>query len=174
MITNFIRIWPGVSSHVSRLLCFVLNASKVVYFEFPALFCSTCHVAGICTIFIDRLHTRDVTSSVAAVETSHSSSSQRQGWGVGGLGKAWAKERSKREYPARRETRVKLPVKRRQKSPERSSPSVLVKSLLGSRNGGSELADHVSIELFRKIDIWHKNVVFQFETCKIYSISTCS
>ena len=43
-----------------------------------------------------------------------------------------------------------------------------------SRNGGSELADHVSIELFRKIDIWHKNVVFQFETRKIYSISTCS
>ena len=43
-----------------------------------------------------------------------------------------------------------------------------------SRNGGSELADHVSIELFRKIDIWHKIVVFQFETCKIYSISTCS
>ena len=99
--------WIGLSSHVSRLLCFVLNASKVVYFEFPALFCSTCHVAGICTIFIDRLHTRDVTSSVAAVETSHSSSSQRQGWGVGGLGHAWAK-RSKREYPARRETRVRL------------------------------------------------------------------
>ena len=37
-------------------------------------------------------------------------------------------------------------------------------ALLGSRSGGSELADHVSIELFRKIDIWRKIVVFQFET----------
>ena len=60
MIINFIRIWPGVSEPELGDCYFVLNASKVVYFEFPALFCSTCYVAEFGSIFIDRLDTREM------------------------------------------------------------------------------------------------------------------
>ena len=137
------------------------------------LFDLLCHRKST-SIFIDWLHMRSMTSSLATAKTSHFCSNQRLGWG-------WPRKKvpcgNKKKSHVAQEKKTPESRKKRKTPESRNKIGHLSSRAWGlkeSRNGGSELADHVSIELFRKIDIWHKNVVFQFETCKIYSISTCS